>query len=1680
MQAQSPKYGNEWIDYTKTYFKFKVAKNGVHRIYYTALSAAGIPGTVSGSNFQLFRDGKEVPIYVSAQNMGASDYIEFYGRKADGSLDKELYPSPVNLSDDRISLFTDTASYFLCYDAANNHSRYTLYPNVIPGGSLSPEPYLLNTVGFYPKIAWVAGESLSSDQELTSSLFESGEGFIDNFQDISNPIAATLTTPNLVSGVAGSLHASIITRSYFNNHRVRALVNNFQLADSSFGICEAKHYDLPVPAAQLNNTNDIRFIAIPQNTNSPYDGYGISFAELEYPRNYDLNGIDQLSFRLPATGASQYLEFTNLGPARLYDIGQGKYYEGNTVVAGKTRFYLDPATVSRDFVIVSNTASSVAALTPVKKFNFTNYSNSSSQGDFVIISHAQYMPATGTNYVNDYRSYRSSTTGGGHKVALADVTELYDQFAYGYDIHPLSIKHFLQFAYDTWTTKPGDVLLLGRGLQYDAYQKYQASVGNGLYPYPIVPTYGNPGSDVDFVMFGDQTPRMRIGRVPAWTAAEVGVYLDKLKAYEAALLFPASPTTATELWKKRAMHVVGASDANLQPGLQAKMDEGAAIIRDTLTGMNVFNIAKVLNVPIQPAIGPLIDSLLRNGTNLISFYGHGSTNALDYNLPDPNTYTNVPHYPFFTALGCDVSQMFTLSSQKYLAERYLLTPNSGSIGFLASDNVSYTIFDDSYLISLYNSIAHTNYGSAVGNHYNFAHNSFNINSSLAPNFNSTQLESMILGGDPSLILPSAPKPDYAVSPDGIVTIPGNVSTTLDTFQLKVQSFNLGKAIKDTVLVKVEHINPKSVTTTVATYTIYNLHNSDTTIIKVPIDKVNDIGLNKLRVTIDAANRYDEVSELNNVASIDLFIFSDVLVPIYPKEFAIVNNNALILKASTLNPFRPMGKYRIQLDTTELFNSSNFLQTSITSPGGVIKWTPGITLKDSMVYYWRAAFDSVINGDYLWTNSSFIYLQKGTPGWNQSHYFQFEKDNSASMVLNGDRRFRFNQIDHQLQIDNTILGGSGNYNADGVYVRTYYDNIRIEQSSYNGVYHALFVTVIDSASGRIWINSGNTPGAPPPGSTRNGLYSRMFDMDYLSGRNYAAHFIDSIPDGNYILIRNVIWDSSAQLSIPGPKYVNVWKSDSVSVGSLSKTLYGVLKNNGFGVIDSFYRERVFIMMRRKNDPGYPIYQSITDSLSDHIGFVWTIKGRDIAGSWNSTVIGPAKDWQSLKWKTSPYDTIPRNDTTSLSVIGINASGLETIIYPKVIGDTSLTGISATQYPKIRLVWNSKDSVNTTSTQLNFWRVLYTPLPEAALNPAAYFVFTDSVSQGQQQNFAVAIENLTEYPMDSMLVRYKVIGSDGVSHQLNDTRYRKLPGLDTLHATLSFNPNPYPGKNLLFIEANPANDQPEEYHPNNLGYLPFTVSVDTYNPLLDVTFDGTHILNGDIVSAKPFIKIRLKDENQFLKLDDTGLMKVSLRYPGQINPVSIPFDGNICRFIPAVSGGKANEASVEFRPILSQDGIYQLSVSGADKSGNGAGASNGSGDKSTYFIEFEVDNTPAITHVLNYPNPFSTATAFVFTLTGSQIPSQLKIQVLTVTGKVVREITRDELGPLRIGRNVTQYQWDGRDQFGQLLGNGVYLYRVVTSLNGTDLELRGDSETSTNNGFGIDKYFKNNYGKMYIMR
>jgi hypothetical protein len=166
-------------------------------------------------------------------------------------------------------------------------------------------------------------------------------------------------------------------------------------------------------------------------------------------------------------------------------------------------------------------------------------------------------------------------------------------------------------------------------------------------------------------------------------------------------------------------------------------------------------------------------------------------------------------------------------------------------------------------------------------------------------------------------------------------------------------------------------------------------------------------------------------------------------------------------------------------------------------------------------------------------------------------------------------------------------------------------------------------------------------------------------------------------------------------------------------------------------------------------------------------------------------------------------------------------------------------------------------------------------------------------------------------------------------------------------------------------------------------------------------------------------------------------------------------------PNLTWTPASEQSsfrVSFLPGPLEDGFYTLRITNEDS-------------PTPYEITFEVVNESQITNFYPYPNPFSTSVRFVFTLTGAEIPDEIKIQIMTVTGKVVREILQNELGPIRIGNNITEYAWDGRDEFGDQLANGVYIYRALVRKNGQFVETRPSAG---------DRAFNKGYGKMYLLR
>jgi hypothetical protein len=99
-----------------------------------------------------------------------------------------------------------------------------------------------------------------------------------------------------------------------------------------------------------------------------------------------------------------------------------------------------------------------------------------------------------------------------------------------------------------------------------------------------------------------------------------------------------------------------------------------------------------------------------------------------------------------------------------------------------------------------------------------------------------------------------------------------------------------------------------------------------------------------------------------------------------------------------------------------------------------------------------------------------------------------------------------------------------------------------------------------------------------------------------------------------------------------------------------------------------------------------------------------------------------------------------------------------------------------------------------------------------------------------------------------------------------------------------------------------------------------------------------------------------------------------------------------------------------------------------------------NSSEYILEFNVvkDEELVLSHVLNYPNPFTTKTQFWFEHNRPGQNLQVKVQIFTVSGKVVKTIKQTINDA---GNRSFEVEWNGRDEYGDKLARGVYLYRLT---------------------------------------
>ena len=1681
MQVVAQSYDNEWIDYSKTYYKFKVAATGLYRISAAVLSASGM-GAVPAQNFQLFRNGQEVPIYTSVASgpLGSTDYIEFWGQMNDGVPDKSLYRLPAYQHTSKWSLETDTAVYFLTVNPTGNTFHTYNAANNVAGSSLTPEPWLWYTSGTYfrdgginPGFAQVVGEYIySSSYDIgewwSTTPIAPGTPYTSTQNNLFAYTGSGAPSPTLKFGTAG---AADDLRS------IQVTVNGTAIGDTTMNSFYDAETTWPVQTSAISGGSiTVGFI---NNSTVTTDRMVASFYELNYPRLFNFGGASNFSFQLPAKSAGYLLNITNFaisGSATpiLYDLTNGNRY--TAVLSGSTlEFALPGSSATTSYVLVNEDPATVTSVTSLTSKTFENMAASVNQGNYIIISNpVLYTDGTsdGVNPVGDYKAYRSSAPGGGFNVQVYDIHELVDQFGFGIKNNPLAIQNFLRYARTTWAGKPQYVLLIGHGLCYNDYITYGEQQHNPIADQlELVPTWGYPASDNKLSANNgvDAVPVTPIGRISVISGKELEDYLTKLKEYESAQS-TAPNTIEGRLWMKNMLHLTGVSEPYLGTILCNYMAYYQQVIQDTLYGANVSllcdgNASQVTQVP-----SGYISTLFSTGFSVLNYFGHSSTTTLGYNLDNPNNYNNTGKYPVFYLNGCDAGDFFQfdptrIGTNKTISENYVLAPEHGAIACVAATHFGIVNYLNILLNWQYLLMAGTDYNKSIGVLEKDALQDL-LNSAPGDFFARQHAEQMTMHGDPALKLNSQALPDYDIEASQVVINPTFVSVSNNNFSVKARIYNLGKAVNDSIYMQVTRKYPNGTTTVLYNQKIPGIYYADSITLNVPIVATRDKGQNYITVSVNTTNSVQEITTLNNSVTTGVYVYEDDAQPAYPYNYAIINNANQKVIASTADPFAPSAQYEMQMDTTTLFNSSSLITKNLTSIGGELEFDPGITYRDSTVYYWRVA-KVPASGSYTWNGSSFVYIDSthSTSGANQSHFFQHTQSTLNGVLLDTTSRlFRFTNIQNNLSVSCGVFPEAAPQ-AEDISININGNPNLIQAPC--GVSEVIFA-VFDKNTFHPWYNAptggtGRYGSMSPCGSTRE--HSFIYNILDPAQRGSIVALMDSIPANDYVVVYNCSWDQASSNT-----YASDWKGDTSFLGS-GNSMYERLLAQGFYNIDSFNRPRAFIFLYQKNNPGNFAPRSVfSNGISDKIGLSANYITPDTAGTVTSPTLGPAKKWRQLHWRGSSLES-PSTDSVRVQVMGVDTSGNASLpLFTLGMGaqDVDISSISATQYPFLQLKLTESDTLNATPYQLRYWRVNYDPVPEGALAPNIFVSAPDSLQLGAPMNFGIAFKNISPTPFDSIKVMMTITDKSNVTHAIVLPKTKPLVSGDTAKIVFPIDTKNYAGNNTIYLNVNPNYAQPEQYLFNNFMYKSFNIAGDSRNPQLDVTFDNVHILNDDIVSARPHIQIRLKSLAQYILITDTSSIAVQLKYPdGSVHTYT--YSNDTLRFTPATSGN--NTALVDFYPAFTRQfnpngDVYSLTVSGKDALGNQAGSV-------PYRVDFKIITKPMISNVLNYPNPFTTSTAFVFTITGSEVPQNIKIQILTITGKVVREITKEELGPLHVGTNITEYKWNGTDMYGQRLANGVYLYHVVTNLNGKTLS------KYTAGGDITDRYFNNGYGKMYLM-
>lgn len=200
-------------------------------------------------------------------------------------------------------------------------------------------------------------------------------------------------------------------------------------------------------------------------------------------------------------------------------------------------------------------------------------------------------------------------------------------------------------------------------------------------------------------------------------------------------------------------------------------------------------------------------------------------------------------------------------------------------------------------------------------------------------------------------------------------------------------------------------------------------------------------------------------------------------------------------------------------------------------------------------------------------------------------------------------------------------------------------------------------------------------------------------------------------------------------------------------------------------------------------------------------------------------------------------------------------------------------------------------------------------------------------------------------------------------------------------------------------------------------------DNIGPEISMFLNNENFVTGGITDETPYLIAKIKDESGINTVgngighDITAIIDEKTSNPIILNEY---FKNNLDSY---------QTGELRYQLTALEPGRHTLTLKVWDVNNN----------SSQEIIEFIVQEKSELTldHVLNYPNPFTTNTEFFFEHNQCCTELDAQIQIFTVSGRLVKTINRSIFTQ---GYRSEGIQWDGKDDFGDELARGVYVYRL----------------------------------------